>query len=58
MAGDTPTEALEKYEGIITPFERKEIRDQKFIYTIGSRRISRQAEVMGKDGFYVATPGE
>lgn len=60
LVGLTPVEALQKYEDEITPFEKTELyhKDQKFIYTIGSRRVAGQGEVMGKDGFYKVFPGE
>ena len=40
LKGLTPQEALEQYEGELTPFEKSEVASYDFIYTVGSVRVS------------------
>ena len=39
LKGLTPQEALEQYEGELTPFEMTELSSFDFIYTVGSVRV-------------------
>ena len=39
LKGQTPIEALEMYEGELTPFEMTELTQYDFIYAVGSVRI-------------------
>jgi len=39
LKGMTPIEALEMYEGELTPFEMTELTQYDFIYAVGSVRI-------------------
>ena len=54
----TPIEALEHYEGEITPFEMTELTTYQFIYTVGSVRIESMRQISNRDGFYIAHLGE
>ena len=58
LKGFTPQEALEQYEGELTPFEKSEVASYDFIYTVGSVRVSSTRQVSRQDGFYIARVGE
>lgn len=40
LKGLTPIEALEQYEGELTPFEMTELSTYSCIYAVGSVRVS------------------
>ena len=58
LQGLTPQEAMEQYDGELTPFELAELGQYDFIYTVGSVRIQSVRQVSTKDGFYNAKVGE
>lgn len=58
LKGLTPIEALEQYEGELTPFEMTELTGQEFIYTVGSVRVQGMRQIVNREGFYNAHVGE
>jgi len=58
LKGLTPMEALEQYEGELTPFEMTELSTYNCIYAVGSVRVSSMRQIMSRDGFYSAHIGE
>ena len=58
LKGLTPIEALEQYEGELTPFEMTELTTYNFIYTVGSVRVEGMRQIANRDGFYKAQIGE
>ena len=58
LKGLTSQEALEQYDGELTPFEKTEITSFDFIYTVGSVRVASIRQIPNKDGFYMARVGE
>ena len=54
----TPNQALEKFNGILTPFEEEEIRSYETVHTLGDIRISVLNQVRGSEGFYKVRRGE
>ena len=55
LKGLTPMEALEQYEGELTPFEMTELSTYKCIYAVGSVRVQSMRQITNRDGFYNAT---
>lgn len=51
-------EALEQYEGELTPFEMTELSTYNCIYAVGSVRVSSMRQLTNRDGFYNARIGE
>ena len=58
LKGLSPMEALEQYEGELTPFEMTELSTYKSIYAVGSVRVQSMRQITNRDGFYNAHVGE
>jgi len=58
LKGLTPLEALDVYDGELTPFEMSELTTYDFIYTVGSVRVEGMRQISNREGFYNAHIGE
>lgn len=58
LKGLTPNEALEQYEGELTPYEMTELTSYDFIYTVGSVRVQGLRSCSNKEGNYLTHVGE
>ena len=54
----TPQDAYTHYEDLLTEYEKSELSQFQYIYTIGSKQIASKQQVTNAQGHYKCSIGE